>query len=112
VVEERVLRASRNLSGSSTTEIGALDGLIELGYVRRNEGYGHPLRPEYLITDDERGASALAGRVSASRARDTCSGRRPRATRRTPDTTAVDGVPRHLASAHRAYGSGPLDFGM
>ena len=29
----------------------ALDALIALGYVRRNEGYGHPLRPEYLITD-------------------------------------------------------------
>jgi DNA-binding HxlR family transcriptional regulator len=28
----------------------ALDELIELGWVRRNPGYGHPLRPEYLLT--------------------------------------------------------------
>jgi DNA-binding HxlR family transcriptional regulator len=28
----------------------ALGALLELGFVRRNPGYGHPLRPEYLIT--------------------------------------------------------------
>src|SRR5262245_41080710 len=28
----------------------SLDELIELGWVRRNPGYGHPLRPEYLLT--------------------------------------------------------------
>jgi DNA-binding HxlR family transcriptional regulator len=27
----------------------ALDGLVELGLVARNPGYGHPLRPEYLL---------------------------------------------------------------
>jgi DNA-binding HxlR family transcriptional regulator len=27
-----------------------LTALIELGLVRRNPGYGHPLRPEYLLT--------------------------------------------------------------
>jgi DNA-binding HxlR family transcriptional regulator len=27
-----------------------LDALIDLGLVRRNPGYGHPLRPEYLLT--------------------------------------------------------------
>jgi DNA-binding HxlR family transcriptional regulator len=31
-----------------------LEALIELGLARRNPGYGHPLRPEYLLT--ERGA--------------------------------------------------------
>jgi DNA-binding HxlR family transcriptional regulator len=36
-----------------------LDALIERGLVRRNPGYGHPLRPEYLLT--ERG-----GRVAPS----------------------------------------------
>src|SRR5919202_4724071 len=38
-----------------------LDALIELGLVRRNPGYGHPLRPEYLLT--RRGA-AVARRCS------------------------------------------------
>lgn len=28
----------------------ALDGLIELGLVVRNPGFGHPLRPEYILT--------------------------------------------------------------
>ena len=27
-----------------------LGALIELGYVEKNPGYGHPLRPEYLLT--------------------------------------------------------------
>jgi len=27
-----------------------IDELIDLGWVRRNPGYGHPLRPEYLLT--------------------------------------------------------------
>jgi DNA-binding HxlR family transcriptional regulator len=27
-----------------------LDELIELGWVSRNPGYGHPLRPEYILT--------------------------------------------------------------
>lgn len=49
----------------------ALDALISLGYVRRNEGHGHPLRPEYLITDEGRAASTLAARVSSSKVRDT-----------------------------------------
>jgi DNA-binding HxlR family transcriptional regulator len=31
-----------------------LAALVELGLVRRNPGYGHPLRPEYVLT--ERGA--------------------------------------------------------
>ena len=26
-----------------------LDALLELGYVRRNPGHGHPLRPEYIL---------------------------------------------------------------
>lgn len=28
----------------------ALDDLIELGLVSPNEGYGHPMRPEYILT--------------------------------------------------------------
>ena len=48
----------------------AVDGLVAVGYLRRNEGYGHPLRPEYLITDAGREAAGLARRVSASAARE------------------------------------------
>jgi DNA-binding HxlR family transcriptional regulator len=35
-----------------------LAALVELGLVRRNPGYGHPLRPEYLLT--ERGEDVAA----------------------------------------------------
>jgi DNA-binding HxlR family transcriptional regulator len=39
-----------------------LDELIELGWVCRNPGHGHPLRPEYLLTrSGERLAPACAG---------------------------------------------------
>jgi DNA-binding HxlR family transcriptional regulator len=27
-----------------------LDELLEIGWIQRNPGYGHPLRPEYLLT--------------------------------------------------------------
>ena len=67
----RFVELQRKLGVTRESLRRALDGLIELGYVRRNEGYGHPLRPEYLITEDGRAASELAARVSASRARDT-----------------------------------------
>lgn len=33
----------------------ALDHLMEAGWVMRNPGYGHPMRPEYILT--ERGSS-------------------------------------------------------
>jgi len=36
------------LSRSSLTR--CLDSLIAQGLVRRNSGYGHPMRPEYLLT--------------------------------------------------------------
>ena len=39
----------RYLSRSSLS--ASLNGLIELGLVKRNPGYGHPMRPEYLLTE-------------------------------------------------------------
>jgi DNA-binding HxlR family transcriptional regulator len=41
----------------------ALDALLALGYARRNPGYGHPLRPEYLVTASGRDAGAACARV-------------------------------------------------
>jgi DNA-binding HxlR family transcriptional regulator len=39
----------------------ALDEMLDLGWIRRNPGYGHPLRPEYLLTrSGERLAPACA----------------------------------------------------
>ena len=67
----RFVELQRKLGVTRESLRRALDALVGLDYVRRNEGYGHPLRPEYLITVDGRAASQLAARVSASRARDT-----------------------------------------
>lgn len=41
----------------------AVDTLLELGLARRNPGYGHPLRPEYLVTAEGRRAGAVCGRI-------------------------------------------------
>jgi DNA-binding HxlR family transcriptional regulator len=39
-----------------------LDELLDLGWIRRNPGYGHPMRPEYILTPSgERIAPACAG---------------------------------------------------
>jgi DNA-binding HxlR family transcriptional regulator len=67
----RFVELQRKLGVTRESLRRALDALIGLGYVRRNEGYGHPLRPEYLITDEGRAAAALAARVSSSKVRDT-----------------------------------------
>ncbi len=44
VLKNRLELASESLSKG-------LDGLMEQGFVQRNPGYGHPLRPEYILTD-------------------------------------------------------------
>jgi len=67
----RFVELQRKLGVTRDSLRRALDALVELGYVRRNEGYGHPLRPEYLITAPGHDASPLAARVSRSRARET-----------------------------------------
>lgn len=43
-----------------------LDALIELGLVRRNPGYGHPLRPEYLLSPAGEVAAARCERLLAA----------------------------------------------
>jgi DNA-binding HxlR family transcriptional regulator len=67
----RFVELQRKLGVTRESLRRALDALIGLGYVRRNEGYGHPLRPEYLITHQGREAAVLAARVSSSKVRDT-----------------------------------------
>ena len=43
-----------------------LTALVELGLVRRNPGYGHPLRPEYLLTPQGEEAASRCGRLLAA----------------------------------------------
>ena len=41
--------------------------LIEAGWLARNPGHGHPLRPEYVPTEAGRSIAVFAGRVNATR---------------------------------------------
>lgn len=41
---------AHRLGASPTVVRATLDDLIERGWVERNPGHGHPLRPEYLLT--------------------------------------------------------------
>ncbi len=46
----KLVTLANRLEIAQTTARRALDRAIALGWVRRNTGYGHPLRPEYLCT--------------------------------------------------------------
>lgn len=45
-----------------------LAALVEEGWIRRNPGHGHPLRPEYLLTEAGRAIGAACGRIAAAQA--------------------------------------------
>ena len=55
------LGLSRSMLNSSLSQ------LIEAGWLQRNPGHGHPLRPEYVLTDAGRPLATLAARVTAVR---------------------------------------------
>jgi DNA-binding HxlR family transcriptional regulator len=67
----RFVELQRKLDVGHDSLRRALDALIELGYVRRNPGYGHPLRPEYVITAAGRGSAEVARRASRATTRET-----------------------------------------
>ena len=48
---------------------GALDRLLARGWLMRNPGHGHPLRPEYVLTEAGRPVGAWCERVMAERER-------------------------------------------
>ena len=67
----RFVELQRKLDVGRESLRRALDALVELGYVRRNPGYGHPLRPEYVITAAGRESAGIARRATNAAARDT-----------------------------------------
>jgi DNA-binding HxlR family transcriptional regulator len=67
----RFVELQRKLEVGRESLRHALDALLDLGYVSRNAGYGHPLRPEYVITPAGREAAGLARRVTGASARET-----------------------------------------
>jgi DNA-binding HxlR family transcriptional regulator len=66
----RFVELQRKLGVGHDSLRRALDGLLELGYARRNPGYGHPLRPEYLVTPLGRSPGRTCARVLAAGDRD------------------------------------------
>ena len=47
----------------SAQDLARLDDLIAQGWVHRNPGYGHPMRPEYVLTEVGRQLAPCSGRL-------------------------------------------------
>ncbi|MFV1592161.1 winged helix-turn-helix transcriptional regulator [Phaeobacter sp. JH20_36] len=51
-------------TGASRTAFAqSMDHLIDLGLIERNPGYGHPLRPEFRLTQSGAAAAAIACKI-------------------------------------------------
>ncbi len=51
-------------TGASRTAFAqSMDHLIKIGLLERNPGYGHPLRPEFRLTESGMTAAAIADKV-------------------------------------------------
>ncbi|WP_299866745.1 winged helix-turn-helix transcriptional regulator [uncultured Roseobacter sp.] len=51
-------------TGASRTAFAqSMDHLIEIGLLERNPGYGHPLRPEFRLTQPGEKAAAIAHKI-------------------------------------------------
>lgn len=53
----------RRLNASDRAIRQSLDHLIAIGWVMPNPGYGHPLRPEYILTEEGERIGARAERL-------------------------------------------------
>lgn len=58
---QATLLAATGASRTAFTQ--SLDHLIELGLMERNPGYGHPLRPEFRLTQQGIAAAAIANKI-------------------------------------------------
>jgi len=50
-------------TASRTAFASSLEHLLELGFLERNPGHGHPLRPEFRLTPKGVEAAAMASRI-------------------------------------------------
>ena len=69
----RFVELQRRLDVGRESLRRALDALIELGPRAPQPGYGHPLRPEYLLAPRGRAAAQRSTRVLAAGDRTSCS---------------------------------------
>jgi DNA-binding HxlR family transcriptional regulator len=65
----KLVTLTRQLGASPASVKRALTRLAELDLVVRNPGYGHPMRPEYVLGGAGRGAAELPGELVAWSAR-------------------------------------------
>ncbi|HYG48464.1 MAG TPA: winged helix-turn-helix transcriptional regulator [Allosphingosinicella sp.] len=63
----RFAALAARLAISRSMLTGVLDQLIRKGWLMRNPGHGHPLRPEYVLTESGRPVAAWCERVMAER---------------------------------------------
>lgn len=59
----RFVELQRRLEVGRESLRRALDALIAAGLARHNEGYGHPLRPEYVLTAKGRRIAGIAAGI-------------------------------------------------
>src|SRR6476469_10058785 len=62
----RFVELQRKLGVTRDSLRRALDTLESIGHARRNTGYGHALRPEYVPTARGHEAADVAGRILAA----------------------------------------------
>lgn len=63
----RYVRLSKRLGLSRSMLRRVLGRALAAGWVMRNPGHGHPLRPEYILTESGRAAAAWCDRVIEAR---------------------------------------------
>ena len=61
----RFVALARGLGVGRDSLRRTLDSLVQLGLVARNPGHGHPLRPEYVLTDEGRSVARRCSRLVA-----------------------------------------------
>jgi DNA-binding HxlR family transcriptional regulator len=59
----RFVELLNRLGLSRDSLVRALEGAATAGWVKRNPGHGHPLRPEYILTDAGKQMAHKAGRI-------------------------------------------------
>ena len=62
----RVVVLRNRLDASPQAIASALEQLVQMGLVAPNPGYGHPLRPEYVLTPEGQTAAAACARIASS----------------------------------------------
>ncbi|SIO09904.1 transcriptional regulator, HxlR family [Parasphingorhabdus marina DSM 22363] len=71
----RFAEMARGLAISADSLSSSLQYVMAMGWVRKNPGHGHPLRPEYLLTDEGRAVAMRALAVHQVQERLDCDSR-------------------------------------